>query len=248
VLALIGLLFLGNAVFHLESMRTSGSHGYGIRIGIGTAVLLITVIGGRIIPSFTRNWLARRPPGPMPTPFNRFDTTAIAGGAAAIALWIAAPNHDATAIFALVAALLHAIRLARWAGYRTLREPLVLVLHAGYAFVPAGFLLVALGILVPTLVSPTGALHGWTAGAVGLMTLAVMTRASLGHTGQPLTATVPIQLIYLAAAVAALARILAAFDVARAPLLQVSAVAWVAAFAGFAVVYWPLLTRSRLAR
>ena len=248
VLALISLLCVGNAVFHLEGMQTSASRGYGIRIGIGTAILLITVIGGRIIPSFTRNWLARRPSGPMPTPFNRFDMTAIVGGVAAIALWIVAPSRYATAILALVAALLHAIRLARWAGHRTIREPLVLVLHVGYAFVPIGFVLVALGIAAPALVTPTGALHGWTAGAVGLMTLAVMTRASLGHAGQPLTATVPIRLIYFAAAIAAVARILAAFDLARTPLLHISAVTWVAAFGGFAVVFWPLLTRSRAAR
>jgi uncharacterized protein involved in response to NO len=146
---------------------------------------------------------------------------------------------------AVLAGLLHAIRLARWAGHRTWREPLVLVLHAGYAFVPAGFLLVALGIVAPALVAPTGAMHGWTAGAIGLMTLAVMTRASLGHTGRPLTATLPIQLIYLSALAAAVARILAAFDIARTLLLEVSAAAWVAAFAGFAIAYWPLLARTR---
>jgi uncharacterized protein involved in response to NO len=77
------------------------------------------------------------------------------------------------------------------------------------------------------------------------MTLAVMTRASLGHTGQPLIATVPILLIYAAALAAALFRIVAAFDVARGPLLHLSATAWVMAFAGFAVAYWPLLTRPR---
>jgi uncharacterized protein involved in response to NO len=75
------------------------------------------------------------------------------------------------------------------------------------------------------------------------MTLAVMTRASLGHTGRPLAATPPIQLIYLAALVAALARIAAAFGITREPALYVSAAAWVMAFAGFAIVYAPLLTR-----
>jgi uncharacterized protein involved in response to NO len=248
ILALIGLLLVGNVVFHLESMHPGSSNAYGMRIGIGTAVLLITVIGGRIIPSFTRNWLARRPPGAMPTAFNRFDMIAIACGAAAIALWVVAPSHYATAILALIAAVLHAIRLARWAGYRTLREPLVVVLHVAYAFVPIGFLLVASSIVLPALITPTGALHCWTAGAIGLMTLAVMTRASLGHTGQSLTATVPIQLVYLAVVIAAVARIIAAFDIARAPLLHLAAIAWVAAFGGFALIYWPLLTRVRRAR
>jgi len=107
-----------------------------------------------------------------------------------------------------------------------------------------GFVLLALGILRPDLVAQTGALHGWTTGAIGMMTLAVMTRASLGHTGQPLTATRPIQLIYLAALIAALARIAAAFDLLREPMLHLSAVAWVAAFGGFVVVYAPLLLRQ----
>jgi uncharacterized protein involved in response to NO len=77
------------------------------------------------------------------------------------------------------------------------------------------------------------------------MTLAVMTRASLGHTGQPLTATRPIQFIYLSAIVAALTRIAAAFDVLREPMLHLSATAWVAAFGGFVIVFGPLLLRRR---
>jgi uncharacterized protein involved in response to NO len=247
VLVLVGLLLAGNVVFHLEAMRTGASDGYGVRLGIGAAVLLITLIGGRIVPSFTRNWLARRPPGRMPVPLGRFDMMAVAAGAVALAAWVAAPGHAMTGLLALVAGLLHAARLARWAGHRTLREPLVLVLHAAYAFVPIGFLLLALAIAAPALILPSGALHGWTAGAIGTMTLAVMTRASLGHTGRPLTATLPVQLIYLCVLVAAVTRILAAFDIARTPLLSLSATAWVAAFAGFAVVYWPLLTRSRAA-
>ncbi len=247
VLVLVALLLAGNVTFHIEAIRSSAIDGYGVRLGIGAAVLLITLIGGRIVPSFTRNWLARRAPGRMPAPFGRFDTAAVAAGAVALAAWIAAPSHAVTALLALAAGLLHAVRLARWAGHRTWPEPLVLVLHAGYAFVPIGFLLVALGIAAPALILPTGAVHGWTAGAIGLMTLAVMTRASLGHTGRPLTATLPIQLIYLCALTAAAARIAAAFDIARTPLLSLSATAWVAAFAGFAVVYWPLLTRARAA-
>jgi uncharacterized protein involved in response to NO len=77
------------------------------------------------------------------------------------------------------------------------------------------------------------------------MTLAVMTRATLGHTGRPLTATAPTQLLYAAVLIAALARIVSAFGLAREPLLHISATAWVMAFAGFAAAYWPLLMRPR---
>ncbi len=119
----------------------------------------------------------------------------------------------------------------------------MLILHVAYVFVPIGFALLAAGILAPSTVAPTGALHGWTAGAISLMTLAVMTRASLGHTGQPLAATRGITLIYVAALVAALARIAVAFGILREPMLHLSASAWVVAYGGFVVVYAPLLMR-----
>jgi uncharacterized protein involved in response to NO len=246
VLVLVGLLFAGNAVFHAEAILAHGGNGYGTRIGIGAAVLLITLIGGRIVPSFTRNWLARQRPGRLPTPFDRFDALAIAAGVAAIACWIALPQAGPTAALAGLAALLHAARLARWAGYRTTAEPLVLVLHVAYAFVPIGFALLTLAIAAPGLVVASGALHGWTVGAIGTMTLAVMTRASLGHTGQPLSASPATQLIYAAITVAAVARVLTAFDVWREALLTLSAAGWVVAFGGFVVSFGPLLLKPRV--
>ena len=244
VLAVIGLLFAGNVVFHVEAFYGSG-RGLGTRIGIAAIVLLIILIGGRIIPSFTRNWLARRGPGRLPAPLDRFDAAVMLVSGSALASWVIVPEYRGTALLAVAAGLANAIRLGRWAGDRTLAEPLVLVLHIAYAFVPVGFLLLALGIWAPGIVAPSGALHGWTAGAVGLMTLAVMTRASLGHSGRPLTATRPIQLIYAAAILAALARITAAFGIMREPMLHVSASAWVLAFVGFVVVYAPLLVMRR---
>ena len=140
---------------------------------------------------------------------------------------------------------MNTICLYRWAGERTIAEPLVLILHLAYAFVPLGFLLLPMGIVWPEIVSATGALHAWTIGAIGIMTLAVMTRASLGHTGRPLTASRPIQVIYVAIVIAALARIGAAFGLLREPMLHLSASAWALAFTGFVVVYAPLLTRPR---
>jgi uncharacterized protein involved in response to NO len=227
-------------------MQSHGGSGYGVRMGIGAAVLLITLIGGRIVPSSTRNWLAReRPGGRLPTPFGSFDAVCITAGAAAVVCWIGWPQALPTAVFAGAAGVLHAMRLSRWAGYRTAGEPLVLVLHVAYAFVPIGFLLLALAIATPKLVVATGALHGWTVGAIGMMTLAVMTRASLGHTGQALVASPSTRLIYAAVLIAAIARVLTAFDMGRQALLTVSAAAWVIAFAGFAVSYGPILLKSR---
>lgn len=245
VLVLVGLLFAGNAVFHWEAVSMHGGSGYGTRMGVGATVLLITLIGGRIVPSFTRNWLVRAQAGRLPTAFDHFDAVAIAVGTLAIVCWIALPKAEPTAALAVLAGLLHAVRLGRWAGYRTVAEPLVLVLHAAYAFVPIGFLLLALAVATPGLVVAAGALHGWTVGAIGTMTLAVMTRATLGHTGQALVATPATRLIYAAIIVAAVARIITAFDIWREAFLTVSAVAWVAAFGGFALSYGPLLVRPR---
>lgn len=244
VIGVVALLLIGNAIFHLEAALGSGA-AYGTRFGIAAAILLIMLIGGRIIPSFTRNWLAKRGPGRLPTPFNRFDVGVATVSAFALVCWVAAPSHTATAVAAAIAALSNAARLVRWAGYRTIAEPLVLILHVAYGFVAVGYALLALGIWWPNAVTESGALHGWTAGAIGLMTLAVMTRASLGHCGRPLTATWPIQLVYISGLAAASARILAAFHVSREPMLHLSAVAWVLAFGGFVLVYGPMLSRRR---
>jgi uncharacterized protein involved in response to NO len=244
VLAVIALLLAGNALTHLEAIARVGN-GHGTRLGIAAIIMLILLIGGRIIPSFTRNWLARRGAGRLPVPFDRFDVASMAVSGIALASWVVLPEELLTALFALTACGFNVVRLSRWAGERTAGEPLVLILHVAYAFVPFGFLLLALGILMPGLVGASGALHGWTAGAIALMTLAVMTRASLGHTNRPLTATRPIQFIYIAALIAALARIVAAFGVLREPMLHLSATAWVLAFGGFVVIYAPLLARRR---
>lgn len=244
VLIAVGVLCVGNGVYHWEVISGTFT-GHGLRLGIGTTLMLIMLVGGRIIPAFTRNWLARQGPGRLPVPFNRTDQGVMVISVLALGAWILWPEAVATAILALLAMAANVGRLARWAGERTASEPLVLVLHLAYSFVPIGFGLLALAILAPAVVSWTGALHGWTAGAIGLMTLAVMTRASLGHTGQALSATRPIQAIYGFALIAAVARIIAAFDLWREAMLYAAALFWVAAFAGFVVVFAPLLLRPR---
>jgi uncharacterized protein involved in response to NO len=117
---------------------------------------------------------------------------------------------------------------------------LLIILHVGYAFVPLGFLLNACSAFG---VVPTGAgVHAWMAGAAGVMTLAVMSRASLGHTGQQLTVSTATQGIYVAIVVAALTRICAAVDPAHSvPFLYLAAVGWAVAFLGFALSYGPTL-------
>jgi len=239
ILVLLGVLIAGNVIFHLEAIRY-GSAPYGTRLGIAAIVALISLVGGRIVPSFTHNWLARNNPGRLPASFSRFDAVTIAGSALALISWIVLPQSVISGAMLIIAGLLQAARLLRWAGDRTLADRLVLVLHVGYAFVPIGFLLLGAAILRPADWPISAGLHAWMAGAAGLMTLAVMTRASLAHTGCKLVASRPTQLIYLCALVAALARIFAAFAPSSA-VLHIAAFAWVLAFGGFAAVYGPLL-------
>lgn len=239
VLVILGILIIGNVMFHLEVIE-HGRADYGIRIGIAAAIGLITLIGGRIVPSFTHNWLARNNSGRLPRPFSRFDALALGVTALALIIWIGMPQQTLSAIALMIAGVLQAARLTRWAGDRAFAERLVLILHIGYAFVPIGFVLLAAAILWPSQVPPSAGLHAWTAGAIGLMTLAVMTRASLGHTGHKLVASLPTQLLYLSLLIAALVRILAAFE-PSSTLLHVAAITWVVAFGGFAIVFGPLL-------
>ncbi len=241
VLAVLSVLIAGNVTFHVEAIRHGGAD-YGIRIGIAALIGLIMLVGGRIVPSFTRNWLARNNPGRLPQTFSRFDAVTLGASALGLGCWIALPHSVASGMLLLIAGLLQAVRHLRWAGDRTLAERLVLVLHVAYAFVPIGFVLCAAAILWPAHWPISAGLHAWTTGAVGLMTLAVMTRASLGHTGQELVASLSTQLIYLCAFIAALARIVAAFEPSSA-LLHVAAAAWFLAFGGFALFFGPLLTR-----
>ena len=244
IVALLGLLAAGNLAFHVEA-HFEGIALYATRFGIAVVIMLIMVVGGRIVPSFTRNWLMRRGPGRLPTPFGRFDLACLVLSGASLVLWICEPDGVPVGAALITAAALNVVRLARWAGDRTFADRLVLILHVGYAFVPLGFLLG--GLAAFDIAAPSAGIHAWTAGAIGTMTLAVMSRASLGHTGRPLVASSALQAVYAAVLIAALVRVCAALHpLWNGPLLSVAAFAWVVAFFGFAALYAPLLVLRRL--
>lgn len=251
VLAGVGALALAQALFHHE-VSAHGRAVLGDHLAVAASLVLIMIVGGRIVPSFTINWLKANNPGPLPAPFGRFDQVAMAAGVAALAGWVASPllplAQAPAALLLLAAGLLHLARQIRWRPWRTLAEPLVTVLHIGYLFVPAGFLLAGLAPWSGDGMVSTGATHAWTTGAIGVMTLAVMTRATRGHTGHPLTAPPGTVAIYALALAAALARILAALRPEFAmPLLSLAGLGWVGAFGLFALIYGPMLVRPRAA-
>jgi uncharacterized protein involved in response to NO len=251
VLGMLGVFIIGNALFHWEAARGDyAAQGAGLRLGLGAGIMMIAVIGGRVVPSFTRNWLAKRRSAFLPVPpMQKFDKAALVALLVALGLWVALPLHMATGAALALAGGLHVMRLIRWAGHRTLAEPLVTVLHAGYAFVPLGALALAVEILAPGSFGMAGAQHLWMAGAIGLMTLAMMTRATLGHTGQALTAGVGTVAIYAALILSVLARVAAGILPEISGLLHtVAGLGWIAAFGGFAVVYGTLLLRLPAAK
>jgi uncharacterized protein involved in response to NO len=245
VLLLVALLWVANLLFHLEAAEGYAVGGYGLRLGLSSALLLITLIGGRVVPSFTRNWLAKRGAGDLPAAFGRFDGAVILVLAAALLLWIALPEALLTGAACLLAGAFQLLRLARWRPLQTGAEPLVWILHLAYLFVPVGFLALGLSLLDGALLPGSAALHLWTAGAIGLMTLAVMTRASLGHSGRPLKASNAVLLIYLLALGAVLARFLFGVIPEASWLITLSGLLWICGFTLFVAVFFPLLALRR---
>lgn len=237
----LGGLLAANALAHADAIGLAATGPLGQRLGIAIVILLISLVGGRIIPSFTLNWLKKRRELNLPASFGALDRGALGLAAAALAIWVVAPGNPLGGVALIAAGLASLARLARWRGHLTLVEPLVWSLHLGFVWVPVGLLLVGLGAFLPDLPQVAG-VHALTAGAMGGMTLAVMTRATLGHTGRPLTADVWTAAIYLLIAAAAALRVAAPFlsDV-YFPLLWTSGLAWSTAFGLFVVHYGRML-------
>ncbi|MCU0890531.1 MAG: NnrS family protein [Sandarakinorhabdus sp.] len=240
VVAILGLFIAGNGLFHWQAAAGLTASGHGLRLGLGAAVMLIAFIGGRIIPAFTRNWLVTaKAGGAMPAaPMQRFDLIALAGLGAGLLAWIVAPEGLPTAMLLALAGGLQFARLARWQGLRTTAEPLLFVLHIAYGFVPLGAIALAAEAASPGLIGGRAALHLWMAGAIGLMTLAVMSRATLGHSNLPLHAGPGTVMLYAALLVAVLTRLGGGLwpDIGM-PLYQLAGAAWIIAFLGFALGY-----------
>ena len=243
VAALVLTLALADLAFHVEDAR-AGLADHSIRAALSLLVMLILLIGGRVTPSFTGNWLAKERIQPRPVPFGRPDGVLLALSGVALLAWVVAPEGVATGLLALAAGAGNLWRLSRWRGLAARRDALVLVLHAGFLLAALGFVAVGASALWPEKVPYAAGVHVWAIGAVGVMTLAMMTRATLGHTGHALAASRTTVLAYLCVAAALAGRLAMAFFPDRAlPLMHVAAAAWVVGFAAFLLVYGPMLIR-----
>ncbi|QIE44971.1 NnrS family protein [Pseudohalocynthiibacter aestuariivivens] len=246
VLIPVTLLWLANLAFHIEAM-TQGGADVSRRAGIALLIFLIMLIGGRVVPSFTRNWLVKRGATGLPVPFNRFDGLTLLVSVLALLIWVAAPFSIVNAASASAAAGVQVIRLLRWQGMATWRSPLLVMLHVAYLLIPAGFLGIAGGAL--GIVSPAVGAHLFGIGAVGGMTVAVMMRATLGHTGRDLVAG---PMLTIAFALLMVSAVLRAADgtalLSGVNGVGLSAVCWTAAFAVLVLRIGPWLATPNVSR
>lgn len=246
VALMVSLLALANLFFHARGLWPDAVT-ISERAAVAVITALIALIGGRIVPSFTQNWTLARGMAARPAPFGRFDQGAMALTVAALMLWVVDAWSPVAGAALVLAGAANLIRLARWRGWLAWRESMVWSLHAGYAFIPLGLLLLGGAALAPAVFPFTAGLHALTAGAMGVMTLAVMTRASRGHTGRPRASDPATTGIYVLIVAAALSRVAAPFlDDLTQLLLSASGLLWVLAFAGFVLAYGPMLVRKSL--
>jgi uncharacterized protein involved in response to NO len=246
IVGMILLFGLADALDYLGNTGVTPWPDLGWQLAISLVVLLISLIGGRIIPSFTRNWMVKRGmTNGLPTQPARFDLFVIAATAVALLAWLSGPQETPIGIVLIAAAALQGVRWARWSGWRTFADPLVLILHVGYLWIPIGLAL--LGFSLTGLAPRSAAIHALTAGAMATMILAVMTRASLGHTARELKASPFTVLVYVLVTAGALLRVAASLRLVDYTMgIDFAGLAWGGAFLLFLVAYAPVLWRPRL--
>lgn len=247
--SVVGLVMLFGLADAADYAGADGliSADFGWRSAIALVIIMISMIGGRIIPSFTRNWMVKRKlTSGLPTQPQSLDLLVIASTAVALGFWIAFHGNALTGFILILAAAAQTLRLSRWGGLRTTADPLVLVLHVGYLWVPVGLLLLGLSIAGIEIPESAG-VHALTAGAMTTMILAVMTRASLGHTARELNASPVTVAAYVCVTVGALVRIVASLGLGSyAIMLDLAGTFWGAALVLFLIVYRPILWSPRL--
>ena len=211
------------------------------RMALTLIMVLLAMIGGKITPGFTEDVLAEDGVSKQPAPFSRFDGLSILCVSVAGILWTINFNQMVTGAVFVGAGVMNLIRLSRWYGSHTWREPLVLILHVGFGWLAMSFLIFG-GAMLGIGLHPEDAIHALTTGAVGVMTLAVMTRASLGHTGRVKQAGFLTVMIYCLVNLGAMLRVFApSLDLSRDLSMAMAAGCWSGAYLLFAIGYGHIL-------
>ena len=243
------LLALFNFLYHSSQMGlvhlSLGADRIALYLMIHLVLLLITVIAGRIVPSFSANWLKAHGQKRLPQTNALLDRLAILLTISTGLFAAFVPVSPVTGYLAFAAALVHGVRLIGWRGFATWSEPLLFVLHAAYLWLPLGYLLLGCAVF-GWLIPPTVALHALTMGATGFMVLAVTTRVALAHTGRKLHAARLTVCAYWIMFLAIVLRVLSPFFGNYLAVVDLAAIGWMLVFSIFTWVYWPVLTGPRV--
>jgi uncharacterized protein involved in response to NO len=243
--ALISVYAGANILFHglaLSGRATDLSE----RMALALVMVLLALIGGRVTPNFTAELMAEQGLSQQPALFSRFDGLAVLLVVIGSLSWIVQPQALATGWILVAGGLINLGRLFRWHGWVTWREPLVMILHLGYGWLVVALLALGCSILGFGL-AIADAVHVLTTGAVGVMTLGVMTRASLGHTGRARHAGPLTVCIYTLVTLGALLRVVGpTTSLPTNAFLGLAALCWSGAYLLFALVYGPFLLRPSL--
>ncbi len=242
---LLGLT-LANALFHASALGYGPAYApAGLKLALYLIVLMMVVMGGRVIPYFTERRL-NSPSSKWTVVEWLAPATTLALLAAALAVQLLDRGYALLVVIATAAAIVHAIRLAGWQDKRLWQVPLLWVLHLGYGWIAVGFALDAFA--AAGLASPFLALHAYATGGIGVLTLGMMARVSLGHTGRILEAPRVMAWAFAAINLSAAARVFGPLLMPAQTALfhQLGGVLWIAAFAAFAVVYAPMLWHPRV--
>ena len=245
-LLLISLIWVSNLLVHLDWMGLTGTGWQGLRGGLLTTCAMIAALGGRVTPAFTRNALMRAGrTGRLPVEHARLDMAGIALAILTAATAMLGLPDMVSGTLALLAGLVAAARLSGWRGLALPDQPIVLILHVGYGLLALG--LVLWGLAQLGLGDEMAAAHVLGIGAVGGMTLAVMSRASLGHSGRALIAPGPVALAYALIPLAVALRWAGSTFAGSFYLPGVlgSGLAWCLAFTLYLIALWPIFFGPR---
>jgi uncharacterized protein involved in response to NO len=241
VLLVLGLI---NLAIHLGSIgATNWDPSRGLRVAIDLILLMIGVLGGRVIPSFTKNAL----PHAEVNPCQKASVLALLSIAGLVITELATDDATITGSAALAAGIVNALRMRGWGTFATWRHPILWILHVGYAWLTIGLVLRGVAELTGLIPLDAG-IHALTLGAIGSMIIGMMSRVALGHTGRsivPVSLTVAAYWLVNAAALLRVVFALIGDDAMRTVSLMGSGVLWSVAFSLFAIVYWPILSRPR---
>lgn len=247
LLMVLAALSLANASFYWGMAHADpGLARRAVVAGVDLVLLLVTIVGGRIVPAFTGSALKQQGRDSLVRTARVVDAIAVIAMAGVLLIDVALPNGRAAGSMALIASAAQLARLGQWQSFRTLRLPIVWILHLAYAWLPIGLALKALALLTNCGVGLSW-MHALIIGAAATMIIGVMTRASLGHTGRPLVVSRTIVVAYVLLTVATLVRTLGPGipALSYAQVIAVAAIFWTGAFGLFLWVYAPILVQPR---